>query len=271
MVELAPHHKIGLPLSGPVMIASGFGGYGDACRPLINLSNFGAVVTQPITLRPQRGQAQPRLAETQGGFILNTGQQNPGVKKVINRYRKIWPGLNTVVIAHLPAAEPDDLRRTARALSGIQTPQGESIIAAIELGLPHHVTGWDVEQWIRAIHQGSKLPLLVKLPLNSPPDIAEAAARVNADALVAGAPLSGAAFNQTGQMVTGPLYGPAAHSLTLHSLKSIADVGLPLVAAGGIHSRVDAQHFFDAGASAIQLDAVLFADPQLAEDIAAAF
>ena len=55
MIELAPHHKFGLPLDNPVLIASGFGGYGDAYQRLLDLSAFGAIVTNPITLRPRRG------------------------------------------------------------------------------------------------------------------------------------------------------------------------------------------------------------------------
>ncbi|RPJ55510.1 MAG: hypothetical protein EHM12_12080, partial [Dehalococcoidia bacterium] len=78
MIELAPNHKIGLSLANPVMIASGCCGYGSAYRPLLDLSAFGAIVTNPITLRSQRGASQPRLVETLAGLILNTGDQNPG-------------------------------------------------------------------------------------------------------------------------------------------------------------------------------------------------
>ena len=48
MIELAPNHKFGLSLNNPVLIASGFGGYGDAYQRLIDLSIFGAIVTNPI-------------------------------------------------------------------------------------------------------------------------------------------------------------------------------------------------------------------------------
>jgi len=186
MTELAPNHKIGLSLSSPVMIASGFCGYGDAYHRLLDLSSFGAIVTGPITLRPQRGQPQPRLVETKAGFILNTGQQNPGVKKVLRQYGKIWPKLGVPIMAHLPATDPDDLMRTAHALSGVQTPHGESVIVAIELELPRQAAIQDVARWVRAVHAGSELPLMVKIPLNAHLEIAETAVKENADALVVG-------------------------------------------------------------------------------------
>jgi dihydroorotate dehydrogenase (NAD+) catalytic subunit len=271
MIELAPHSKLGLALANPVMIASGCCGYGHAYRPLIDLSFFGAVVTQPITLRPRRGTTQPRLVETRAGFILDTGQQNPGVKKILRQYSKVWARLETAVIAHLPADEPDDLMRTVRALTSAKTPHGDFALAAFELGLPAQATSQEVEQWVKAMQDGSELPLLVKLPLDAPLETAEAAANVYADALVIGSPPLGAAFVPDQENpVSGHLYGPFLHSLVLHRLQQYADLGLPVVAVGGIHSLADAQAFFEAGAMAIQLDSLLFIDPKQAEGIAGA-
>jgi dihydroorotate dehydrogenase (NAD+) catalytic subunit len=275
MIELAPHHKIGLNLPNPVLVAAGCCGYGDAYQRLIDMSVFGAVVTQPITLRPRRGIPQPRLVETRAGFILNTGRQNPGVKKIIQRYSKIWSRLPIPVIVHLPAEGPDDLRRTARALSSVQTAQGHPILVGFELGLPHTSLPEDVAPWVRAIQAGTELPLLVKLPLAGSCDIAEiaeAAANASADALVIGTPPLGTAFSPAQEeMVAGYMYGPALHPLALHNLQTIANlVDLPLIAVGGIHSLADAQAFIEAGATAVQLDSLLFIDPKAAYDIASA-
>lgn len=270
MIELAPNHKIGLSLARPVMIASGCGGYGPAYQRLLDLSVFGALVTNPITLRPRHGPGQPRLVETAAGFILNTGQQNPGVKKVIQQYQKIWGRRDTPLIVHLPADEPDDLLRTARALSGLLTPQGHPIIDAVELGLPHSTRVQDVEPWVQAVQEGSPLPLLVKLPLDAPLELAEAAAGAYADALVIGSPPLGTArLPADGAIITGHLYGPALHSLALRQLYQIKSwVDVPLIAAGGIHTLAEAQAFLAAGASAVQLDSLLFVEPKEAETIA---
>ncbi len=273
MIELAPQHKIGLSLSNPVMIAAGGGGYGHAYQRLIDISVFGAIVTNPITLRPRRGADQPRLVETSGGFILNTGGQNPGVKKVIQQYQKSWSHLEIPLIAHLPADEPGDLLRTARALSNLETLQGQTLLAAIELGLPHNATFQDVERWIRAVQEGSGLPLLVKLPLGAALEMAEAAVDAYADALVIGSPPLGAALSPaTGATVSGNLHGPALHSLTLYYLQTLKRVvDLPIVAVGGIHSLADAQAFLTAGAIAMQIDTLIFIEPKSAYDIALAF
>ncbi len=272
MIELAPTHKIGLSLTNPVMIASGCGGYGSAYQTLLDLSAFGAIVTNPITLRPRRGSSQPRLAETAGGFILHTGEQNPGVRKVIQQYQSLWTHLKTPIIAHLPADEPDDLRRTARALSGLETPQGQSVIAAIELGVPPMAQAADVARWIAVIQEVSPLPLLVKLPLDASGELASAAAKAYAEALVIGAPLLGAALLPGGTgFIAGPLYGPALFNLALGRVQQIKEwVDLPVIAVGGIHSAAEAQAFLQAGAAAVQLDSLLFIEPGQAETIARA-
>ena len=264
MIELAPNHKIGLPLHNPVLIASGCGGYGDAYRNLVDLAVFGAIVTNPITLRPRRGLVPPRLVETRAGFIFDTGQQNPGVRKVIQQYRKVWSRLGVPLIAHLPVDEPDDLRRTAGALASTET------VAAIELGLPPAARPVDIERWIRAVREDSQLPLLVKLPLEGVVDIAEVVAATATDALVITAPPVGAAPSPlTGEIVSGYLYGPAVYSLVLAAVQAVSKlVELPLIAAGGVQSVADTQAFLQAGASAVQLDSLLFLDPQAAYRIA---
>lgn len=273
MIELAPRHKTGLNLPSPLMLASGCCGYGDAYSPLVNLAAFGAIVTGPITLRPRRGTAQPRLVETAAGFLLNTGGQNPGVRKILQLYSKIWARLAVSLIAHLPVDEPEALMRTARALSGARDPQDNPALAAIELGLPAGATPQETTTWLQAVQEECELPLLVKLPLGASLELAEAAAQAAADALVIGAPPLGTAYSAAhGRRITGHLYGPALHSLALHNLQQVAAVvDLPLIAVGGIHRGIDVQAFLDAGAVAVQLDSLIFIDPRQAEAIALAF
>jgi dihydroorotate dehydrogenase (NAD+) catalytic subunit len=266
MIELAPHHKIGLPLSNPVLIASGCGGYGQAYRQLIDLSAFGALITNPITLRPRRGTMQPRLAETTAGFVLDTGGQNPGVKKIIREYSKHWLGWSVPVIAHLPADEPADLQRTARALGSTES------IVAIELGIPFQATPGDIAVWIQSVREGCMLPLLVKLPLDAAEGMAKIAVDAAADALVIGLPPPAATQTRTGERVSGYLYGPALQSMVLYNLQTIRGlVEVPIVAVGGIHSLADAQAFLAAGAAAVQVDSLLFIEPKQAAEIALAF
>lgn len=264
MINLAPNHKTGLLLNTPLMIASGFAGYGR--HKLLDLSRLGAIVTNPITLRPHRGRPQPRLAETSGGLILNIGQQNPGVKKVIQQNQKTWSRLNLPIIAHLPADEPDDLARTARALAGLRTTQQEPLIAAIELGLPEGVDSAETEQWLRAVQSDCDLPILLKLPFQVAEAVIEQAVQQAVDALVVSAPPIATAFSPSGEPVTGHLYGGGVHGLILREVQFVGErTTLPLVAAGGVHTMADVERFLSAGATAVQLDSVLFLQPEVVQ------
>lgn len=264
MIELAPSHKMGLDLPNPLMPAAGCFGYGVEYAGLIDVSGLGAVVTNPVTLRPRRGAAQPRLVELSDGFVLNTGEQNPGVRQAIRRYAGHWRRLPVPVIVHLAVDEPDSVRRTARALATTGT------VAALEVEVPDGVTAALAARLIAAVRD-AELPLLAQLPLYDACDLAAVCVEAGADALVVAAPPVAAARHSCGTLVTGRLYGRAVHALVLPVLEQVRTlVNVPLVACGGVHSPADVRTFLDAGAVAVQLDSILFRDPSFPVSVLAA-
>ena len=74
------------------------------------------MVTAAISWAPQRGPAQPRLAEIPGGFLLATGDQNPGFRRVMEQQGLDWPRLGVPVIVALAPADPGDWARLAEHL-----------------------------------------------------------------------------------------------------------------------------------------------------------
>jgi dihydroorotate dehydrogenase (NAD+) catalytic subunit len=259
MIELAPHHKVGLPMPNPVMTAAGCFGYGPEYADWADASRLGAIVTNPVSLRPRRGPAQPRVVETPGGFILNTGDQNPGVRRVLQRYAAGWKRLGRPVVVHLAPDDLEALVRTARALEAVDA------VAGLELGLPEDASHADAASLVAAARE-SELPLLARLPLAHAADLAAVCVEAGADALVVGAPPLGSALHPSGsgQVVTGRLYGPALHALAMHALLKVRPlVDVPLVGCGGIHSVEDARALLDAGAVAVQVDSAIFTAPSL--------
>jgi len=264
MIELAPAHKTGLSLQNPFMLASGFGGYGDLPRTLLDVEKLGGIITNPITLRPQAGMTQPRVVETTAGFIFNTGQQNPGVRHVIQRHQKLWARLNLPIIAHLPADEPDDLARTARALANLHTRQGASLLAGIELGVPQQALPSDLKVWLQALQTDCDLPLLVKLPLGYSLEFIEVAETQAVDTLVIGVPHLASTGSLTGELVNGWMMGAGLFGLLLQELHLLYNqTQLPLVATGGIHTLAEAETLLSAGALAVQIDSLVFREPQV--------
>ena len=105
-IELAPHHKFGLVLPSSVMPASGIFGYGDLYRDLVDVSALGAMVTHPVSYRPRHASRGQRVAVHGEHVLIHTGWPNPGLRRVIRRYGRLWSRFPVPVIVHLLATTP---------------------------------------------------------------------------------------------------------------------------------------------------------------------
>lgn len=263
MIELAPDHKVGLSLQSRLLPAAGCFGYGVEYAGLVDGALFGAIVTNAVSLRPHRGAPQPRVAELSDGCVLNTGDQNPGVRQVIKRYAGAWQRLGPPVIVHLAPDAPSDMARTARALAGT------GAVAGLEVGLPDTASPSEASAWVAAARE-SELPVLARLPLFRAAMLAAACVQAGADALVVAAPPIAAAMHPSGQWVTGRLYGRTVHALVLPVVQQVRSLNnVPLIACGGVHSTADARALLSFGAVAVQLDGILLRSPWLLPRLAA--
>jgi dihydroorotate dehydrogenase (NAD+) catalytic subunit len=269
MIELAPNHKRGLILKGPVMPATGILGYSDAYRRLVPLETLGALVTNPITARPRQGAAPPRVIRIPGGLLMHTGLQNPGVHAVIRRHLKRWERSPVPVIAHVVGVNVDEAVTCVERLSDLE------VVAGIELGLPDSLTPEEGVEIVAAAREACRLPLIVKLPLWLANDLASRITDLgDVDALTVAAPPRGTIW-QHDRAITGRLYGPATFPQALWALRQVAaqaDVALPLIGCGGVHSARDALAMLKSGAVAVQVDSYIWKDPagfvQLAHTLA---
>lgn len=264
MIELAPRHKIGLPVDSPILLAAGSVGYGDAIHPGIDTSQLGGVVVGPITRHSIRGSETPRLAETSGGFVLQTGLQNRGVSAVIKNFARLWSRLGCPVIAQIADNSPEEAASTARRLAQVDGLMG------LELRISPHAQPNEVRPLLRTIRRSTDLPVWVKLPLTGVEELAHAAAIAGADALVVASPLTGAGVAANGTVVRGDLFGPAAFAPMLAALVTVAELALdlPLIACGGIHTAPQVRQVLAAGASAVQLESVVWVEPDAVEKLA---
>ncbi len=255
MLELAPHHKRGLALTNPMMNASGILGFAGEQRGLIDFAALGAFVTNALTWTPRTSARAPNIMEAPGGVALHTGLPNPGVRAAVRRYAREWARLGCPVIAHLAATSPSDVGRAVDILERTDSVTG------IELGLREDVTAHELTQLIQAARGGP--PLLVRLPLQRATALSEAAVHTGADALTIGAPTRHSV--QMGERtLTGRFYGPDVFPLMLATLTAVAaqTLGVPLIGAGGLFSIDTVQTALVAGATAVQVDAVLWREPQ---------
>lgn len=237
------------------MNAAGILGFGGEERGLIDFARLGAMVTNPMTWTPRTPARAPNLLEVSGGVVIHTGLPNPGVRTAVRRHAPEWARLGCPVIVHLAATSAQDVARAVEVLERTDSVSG------IELGLREAVTSAELTQLIRVAVGGP--PLIVRLPLPRALDLCETAARAGADVLTIGAPPR--RLVPLGQhSLTGRLYSPDVFSLALATLLAVADrsLGLPLIGAGGVFSIEQGRTLLEAGATAIQLDTVLWREPQ---------
>jgi dihydroorotate dehydrogenase (NAD+) catalytic subunit len=269
MIELAPNSKTGLALRSSFLLGSGAVGWGEAWPPGLEPSWFGAFVTPPLTLQAKRGNTGPRLAEIPGGFILNTGDHNPGLRRVFRDDVERWDSLDLPVIVALSGSAPEDWLRLGERLE-------EIMVAGVEAQLPPGATPHEAGTWIANLKRGCQLPVLAKVRATGAGPLAQACADAGADALVvatpprgAAAPLGLASPGERPPLVEGSIGGPAAFPFTLRALAAVAELnlGLPLVAAGGITSAEDVDWCLRLGADAVQLRSVLWTAPGSVEQI----
>src|SRR2546421_6895156 len=116
-VDLAPHHKGGLRLRNPVMIASGPFGY--TMEKIAEVQRLGAVVCKGTTLLPRSGNAHPRTVETASGMLNAIGLENPGMRVVVEEYAPIWATWQTPVIVNIAGEDIEEFVSLAEQLEGV--------------------------------------------------------------------------------------------------------------------------------------------------------
>jgi dihydroorotate dehydrogenase len=256
--------KFTLELETPVMPAAGTFGFGDVYRDLVNIEKIGAVVTNPLTYDGWSPASGTRVVPMEGGVLVHTGLPNPGLNRALKRYRGQWALLPVPVIVHLVATGIDHVRKCASRLDE------EDSVDAIELGLGDDITWEEVEELVDAAVSRCDKPVLVRLPFQESVDVAEAAADAGAAALVLSAPPRGTARDpRTGRLVSGRIYGPLVKPVILRLVGQLARRldEVPVIAAGGVHTPDDARDYMEAGARAVQVDSVIWVQPNMLEVI----
>lgn len=265
MIELTRGGKAPLIVNNPVLLASGVAGYDAAAYAgLLDLSKLGAIVTNPITWRPRRAAHGPRVVPLPAGVLIHTGLPNPGVRRVIRDYRARWARSPVPIIAHVVATTPEDVAACAAELDRCES------VAAVELGIHDQAAQRDLHDIIQAARDATLLPVLVRLPLYNALELAPGAEAAGAGAVVVAGPPRGTARDPvSGQLAGGRIYGPSQTAQALRAVGQVARaVAIPVIGCGGIHTPDHARDFIEAGAVAVQIDALLWTQPHMVEVIA---
>jgi len=242
--------KRDLYFSKPLMNAAGSLGFAPDTRAGIPLGSFGAFVTNPFSLRPRLPAAKPEVVEYPGGFLLHSGLPNPGFSAGIKRFASRWDKSDLPIVVHLMADRPEETQRMVRLLESFEN------VMAVELGfaplLANDIILLTLEMCL------GELPLIFSLPVEQVLSLGPRLIQDGAQAISVAAP-RGAMPAENSSLITGRLYGPSLFPRALETVHSAVKLGLPIIGAGGVWTKENADAMLSVGALAVQVDAVLWA------------
>jgi dihydroorotate dehydrogenase (NAD+) catalytic subunit len=278
-VQIAPKNERGLELKNPVVAASGTIGYGTEYADIVDIERLGALVSKGTTLKPRRGNPQPRLFETASGLLNSVGLENKGVEAVVAEEAPIWATWDVPVVVNIAGDGVDEYAELAYALDRVDGVSGIEVnISCPNVargGMEFGTSPRDAADVTKAVKGHTTLPVIVKLTPNVT-DIAEIACAVEeagADAISLVNTLRGMAIDAEARKpflggVTGGLSGPAIKPVALYMVYRVARaVNVPIVGGGGIVSAHDAIEFIMAGASAFWVSTGVLVDPDAPLDV----
>ncbi len=243
--------KRDLTFSHPLMNAAGMLGFAPGFRSLKDFGSLelGAFVTNPLSLRPRKPATHPEALDYPGGFLLHTGLPNPGFSSVVRQHARHWCNAELPVIVHLMADRPEETAKMVERLEGL-----ENVMAA-ELGFAPLLSD-DILLITLDMCLG-ELPLIVNLPREQALTLGPRLVDAGAAAVSLAAP-RGRLTVDGGRLTEGRLYGPSLFPQALETVYQAARIGLPVIGVGGVYRRDQAEAMLEAGALAVQLDAVLW-------------
>ena len=233
----------------PIMNAAGMLGFAPDLRVDAPWNELGAFVTNPLSARPRKATSHPAVVEYPGGFLLHTGLPNPGFGAAVKRYAHKWADTSLPVIVHLMADRPEETKRMVESLEGV-----ENVMAA-ELGFAPLLTDDII---LTAVEMSlGELPLIVSLPMEQAVTLGPRVIGAGAAAVSLSAP-RGALTMDDGQLTAGRLYGPSLFPQSLETVSRLVRAGVPTIGGVGVYKAEQARGMVEAGALAVQLDAVLW-------------
>ncbi|RPH60364.1 MAG: hypothetical protein EHM81_06405 [Chloroflexi bacterium] len=245
--------KRDLTLRAPLMNAAGTLGFAPDSRLAVPWGDFGAFVTNPLSLRPRTPATHPRLLDYPGGLLLHSGLPNPGFPAALKKYAPRWADADIPIIVNLMADRPEE---TARMVQQLETVEN---VMAVELGFAPGLADHII---LRALEKSlGELPIIVSLPWSQVLALGPQAMRAGAMAISLAAPrgaLPGSQDEGSQSLVTGRLYGPSIFPQALDVVRNAFRLGLPVIGGGGVYSRQNASDMLAAGARGVQVDAVLW-------------
>jgi dihydroorotate dehydrogenase (NAD+) catalytic subunit len=224
------------------------------------------VVTKTITPLPRAGNPPVRIAETEHGMLNSIGLQGPGIDAFVDHNLPRLAGLGVPLWVSVGGFSTEDYALCCARLDG------DERVEAIELNLscPNVEEAPETAAELVAAARGATSKALYAKLSPAQWDVAESARAVvaaGADGLslvntIRGLALDPGTLSPRLARTVGGYSGPGLRPVALACVYACAEaVDAPIVGMGGVSSGRDALELVAAGASAVALGTVLFADP----------
>lgn len=268
----------GVEFKNPVIAASGTFGFGGEYNDFYDVGILGGISSKGLTLNPKDGNEGIRVYETPSGMMNSVGLQNPGIDRFISEELPRMKKLGTNIIANVGGGCMEDYEEAIERLVGTDIDMIELNISCpnvksggMAFGIKSNVA-YDVVSKIKKIVDK---PLMVKLSPNAE-DIVKMAVsceEAGADSISLINTLKGFAIDPYKRKPIfnngyAGLSGPAVKPIALRMVHEVSKaVNIPVIGLGGISTGLDAIEFMMAGATAIQIGTVNFANPMAGKEI----
>lgn len=272
-VDLGP-----LRLASPLVAASGTVGSVWEFARTVDTTAYGAMIAKSVAPEPWPGRPPPRLAPAGDGMLNAIGIQNPGIDEWA---RLTAPRLTSVGCPVWGSA----VGRTPAEFAVVATGLQEAGVEAVEVNLscPNlddgRIFALDPDrsaEVVNAVRGATNLPVGAKLSPHASDVVAVAQAVSEAGAnwvtltnTIPGASIDLETARPVLSAVTGGYSGPPLKPISLACVVQVANAvpDLPILGCGGVVTGTDVVEYLMAGAAAVSLGTVHFAQPRAAARI----
>lgn len=268
----------GVEFKNPVIAASGTFGFGAEYNNYYDVGMLGGISSKGLTINKKQGNEGIRVVETPCGMMNSVGLNNPGIDAFIAEELPKMKKLNTNILANVGGGCFEDYAAAIEKINNTDVDIIELNISCPNVkhgGMAYGIKADVAYEFVKEIKKIAKKPLMVKLSPNAE-NIVEMALKceeAGADSLSLINTLKGMAIDiykrkPVFNNVYAGLSGPAVKPVALRMVHEVAHaVEIPVVGLGGIASGRDAIEFMMAGASAIQIGTINFANPLAGKEI----
>ena len=120
--------------TSPLLTASGTYGYGHEVQDIVDVNQWGGIITKSVTRHPREGNPPPRIAETSSGMLNSIGLANLGVEKYCEEIIPFLNELQTQVIINIAGSATKDYLETLEIL---ESTNGKHVGYEINISCPN--------------------------------------------------------------------------------------------------------------------------------------